>query len=193
MSGNLPQDVEHFLTLNRETDTWTHSLKVAAEAVRIARLYGANPDMLEQAALLHDISNVVPVSEMLAVAEALGLHILADEYHYPRIVHQKLSPAMAEQIFGISEELILDAIECHTTLKPKASLTAKILFIADKLSFDLAYNPRSADIRRLVDEGQLDQGVLIYLDTIREQRTSLKLLHPWMLGAREELLAAAQG
>ncbi|WP_150265176.1 hypothetical protein [Paenibacillus tepidiphilus] len=63
----------------------------------------------------------------------------------------------------------------------------------DKLSFDLAYNPRSADIRRQVNEGQLDQGVLIYLDTIREQRTSLKLLHPWMLGAREELLAAAQG
>ncbi|WP_281349868.1 hypothetical protein [Paenibacillus tengchongensis] len=43
-----------------------------------------------------------------------------------------------------------------------------------------------------MNNGHLDQGVLIYLDTLWEQRASLKLLPPWMCGAREELLAAAQ-
>ncbi|WP_281167883.1 hypothetical protein [Paenibacillus daejeonensis] len=37
-----------------------------------------------------------------------------------------------------------------------------------------------------VDALQLEDGILIYLNHIWEQRTKLKLVHPWLIAAREE-------
>ena len=103
-------------------ETLEHTLKVAGEAHRLAKLYGVDPVEAEQAALLHDISNVIPIPTMLEAAEELSIPIMAEERKYSRIVHQKLSMVMAREIFGITNESILSAIECHTTFKPNASL-----------------------------------------------------------------------
>ncbi len=189
LTKNLSLDIADFYSLHDDIRTLTHTRKVAEEAMRIANLYGENPAVLEQAALLHDISNVIPVTQMLQTADELGIPILDDERSYSRIIHQKLSKAMAEHIFLIKNSDILNAIECHTTLKAQASLIDKILFISDKISFDMpGEHLYLLEIRRCVDDGNLDKAVLIYLDTIWEQRSKLKLVHPWLVSAREELL-----
>jgi hypothetical protein len=43
-------------------------------------------------------------------------------------------------------------------------------------------------MREKVNAFEMDQAILIYLDTIWEQRDKLKLVHPWLIGAREELM-----
>lgn len=43
---------------------------------------------------------------------------------------------MAEDLFKITEPEILNAVGCHTTLRSKASLLDKVLFVADKLEWD---------------------------------------------------------
>lgn len=43
LTGSLLQDVGTFFKLHQDTDTWEHTLKVTSHAVRIARLYGADP------------------------------------------------------------------------------------------------------------------------------------------------------
>ncbi|MGG1311581.1 HD domain-containing protein [Cohnella laeviribosi] len=188
-TNDLLNDVTTFFKSNSDIRTLNHTKKVAEEAVRIANLYGEDTSKLEQAALLHDISNVVPVTNMLQTAEELSILILEEERKYSRIIHQKLSKVMAQEIFLIDDADILSAIECHTTLKSNSTMIDKILFISDKISFDLPGEHKYLlDIRSKVDGGYINDAILIYLNSIWEQRDKLKLIHPWLINAREELL-----
>lgn len=189
LSGSLLQDVGTFFKLHQDNETWDHTLKVTSQSVRIARLYGVDPQKAEQAALLHDISNVIPVSQMVQVSEQLSIQILEEELKYPRILHQKLSRAIAEHIFEIKDAEILQAIECHTTLKAKAALFDKVVFIADKVAWDLpGEHSYLNEIRTLVDAQQLDKAVFTYLDHVWSQRNQLKLVHCWTMEARKDIM-----
>lgn len=189
LTNDLKYDIQKFFTIHNDKETLEHTLKVAAEARRVAQLYNVDPLKAEQVGLLHDISNVIPVKEMLHVAEVLSIEILPEERTYARIVHQKLSKAMAFEIFKIDDQEMLSAMECHTTMKPHSSLLDKVLFISDKISWEVPGDHQYLkDIRTKVDEHKITEGILIYLNNIWEQRDKLKLVHPWLIKAREELL-----
>lgn len=188
ITGNLKEDIAAIFHCHQDEETLKHVLKVAEEAIRISKRFGVEPEEAEQAGLLHDISNIVPVNLMLEVAKELSVKVEEEEYKYPRIIHQKLSRAMAEQVFGISNPNILNAIECHTTLKSNASQLDKVLFIADKLSWESPGQIDQHEIRQKVENNELNQAILIYLDHIWEQRNNLKLVHSWTIQAREDML-----
>lgn len=113
VTGNLQEDITTFFQLHKDWRTLDHTLKVAYEAQRIAKLYKLDPTNVVKAALLHDISNVIPITKMLNIAEELSIKILEEELKYSRSVHQKLSKEMAEEIFRINDYEILSALESH--------------------------------------------------------------------------------
>lgn len=189
LSGDIKEDITTFFKLNQDIRTLQHTLEVAVEAERIAKLYEIDPDKIVCAALLHDISNVVPVSSMIHTTKTLSIEVLEQELTYDRSVHQKLSKFMAEDIFGITDDEILGAIVSHTTHKPDANMTDKILFVSDKISWKLpGEHLYLQEMRIKVDELAIDEAILIYLNYIWGQRDKLKLVHPWLISAREELL-----
>ena len=189
LSGDIKEDITSFFELNHDMRTLQHTLEVAEEAERIAKLYEIDPDKIVCAALLHDSSNVVPVSSMIQISKTLSIEVLDQELTYDRSVHQKLSKYMAEDIFGITDDEILGAIESHTTHKPHANMTDKILFVSDKISWKLpGEHLYLQEMRRKVDRLEIDEAILIYLNYIWGQRDKLKLVHPWLISAREELL-----
>jgi putative nucleotidyltransferase with HDIG domain len=104
LTGDLNNDIHQFFTRNNDLRTLEHTLEVAVEAKRIAELFGIDPAKVIDAALLHDISNVIPISAMLNVAKELSIEILDEEHKYDRSVHQKLSKYMAQDIFGITDD-----------------------------------------------------------------------------------------
>jgi predicted HD superfamily hydrolase involved in NAD metabolism len=186
---DLRQDIESLFLKNKEQSTLEHTIIVAREATRIALLFDADPLLAEQAALLHDISNVIPIAEMMSLAEELHIGILEDERQYPRIVHQKLSMDMSREVFKMTNADVLNAIECHTTLRSGASKLTKILFVADKISWELpGEHPYQGLMRERILSSDLDGAVLVYLNHVWGQRENLKLLHPWLIEAREELM-----
>ena len=87
LSDDLENDIHMFFSSHNDLETLNHSITVANEAERVARLYGADTDKAKQAGLLHDISNVIPASEMLVLAKQLSIELLDDEYKYGPIVH----------------------------------------------------------------------------------------------------------
>lgn len=191
LTGDMRKDIHAFFSQNNDLRTLNHTLEVANEAIRIAQLYGFDSQKVEYAALLHDISNVIPISKMLEVAERLSIEVLEEEYKYDRSVHQKLSRYMAQEIFEINDEEILSAIESHTTHKPNSHMTDKILFVSDKISWNLpGEHPYLIEMREEVNRLEMDKAILIYLNHIWDQRNTLKLVHPWLIKAREELLEA---
>jgi HD superfamily phosphohydrolase YqeK len=188
-TGKLIEDVPSFYMLHNDIRTLEHTLKVKDEAARIAGFL--DPNLLEKsiaAALLHDISNVIPVPQMLHSAEELGIEILDDERKYARSVHQKLSAVMAREIFGITDADVLQAIESHTTYRSTAEMVDKILFVADKISWELPGEHQHLKVmREQVFQYKIDEAILTYLDFIWDQRDKLKLVHPWLIEARNEL------
>lgn len=103
------------------------------------------------------------------------------------IIHQKLSRVIAEELFGIRDQNVLSAVECHTTLKPGASLMDKVLFVADKLAWDQPGVPpyREEMISRL--EVSLDEAAFAYIHYLWRQRERLKVVHPWLEAAYDDL------
>lgn len=179
-AGNLREHVVHFLTHHEAKHTAAHSICVARRACEIAEQVGVDPHAAEQAGLLHDISAVIPVAARLSAAQAWSVPILPEEEAVPLLIHQKLSVIIAREIFDISDEPVLAAIGCHTTLKAAPSALDMLLFIADKLAWDQAGQP---PYRAVVEDAlclSLEQAAFTYLDYVWQRRNQLRVIHPWL-------------
>ena len=191
-TGHLETDVKTLLLQRDSERTYLHVREVAAKAVELARQFGGNPEQANVAAWLHDISAVVPNSERVDLAKALGIEVLPEESQFPMILHQKLSVPVAKNAFGITDSDVLSATECHTTLKANASLTDKIVFAADKIAWDQSGTPPY--LRELEEalEHSIDAAALVYLDYLWHMRDRLRVLHPWVIEARNDLLGSVE-
>jgi predicted HD superfamily hydrolase involved in NAD metabolism len=188
-TGDFRQDMQAFLRAHGCAWTADHCLQVAEQARLTALQFGADPAQAEQAGWLHDVSAVFPHTRRLEAAQALGLEVLPEEAAYPMILHQKLSVALAQELFAVRSPAVLSAIGCHTTLRAGASLLDKVVFIADKLAWD---GTGSAPFYGVIIEGlarSLDEGVFAYLDYLWQRRATLGVVHPWLAEAHQEMSA----
>lgn len=186
-TGQVGRDVPAFLIHHECPKTAAHSARVARESARVARLVGADPDQAELAGWLHDISAVFPPAGRAEVARQLDLEVLPEEDLFPLIAHQKLSVVMARELFGVADEPVLKAIGCHTTLQRDASLLDKVLFVADKIEWDQSGTPPYIGRVLAGLAISIDQAALAYLRWMWEQRDSLRVVHPWLREAYEQL------
>lgn len=185
--GDLQKDVVQFLSHHGFEKTVGHSARVAAEAQRIAERYDIDPQAAANAAWLHDISTVIPNHERITYAEELGIEVLEEERKLPMIIHQKLSVAIAQQLFEISDTGVLSAIGCHTTLKAGASPLDMVVFVADKIAWDQAGDPPYLTEIQAALQRSLDQAAFCYLDYLWQRQADLVVLHPWAVEAHLEI------
>lgn len=164
-----------------------HSKEVANEAKRLAKLFQEDGETIEIACFLHDISIIIQRDKHIEIAESLNLCIMPEERAFPLIIHQKLSAEIARIIFGMTDERILNAICCHSTLKANPTKLDMILFIADKIKWDQGGIPPYDD---LVQEGlkkSLEHGVFAYVKYLYDNKSKLKVIHPWLVEAYKYL------
>ena len=136
LSGDIRTDVKNILLINGKSKTYIHVANVADRNALISKTYDLDHDKCVIAGLLHDISAVIRPEDMLKYAYENRLEVCEAERKYPFLLHQRLSKICAVEYFNISDEEILSAIECHTTLKKCPSKYEMSLFIADKLAWD---------------------------------------------------------
>jgi len=189
LSGDLYRDIDEFLILNRCPRTAQHCQRVSVEAEILASRFGVDPFKARLAGMLHDCSAVIPSGQRLEAARSLGLPVLVEEERYPMILHQKLSAALAREIFNVMDLGILSAVACHTTLKIPCAPLDKVIFIADKLAWDQAGEAPYHPALREAVQVSLDNAVRVYLAYLWNTRNSLPVLHPWMLEAYEAFCA----
>jgi len=189
LTGDLAQDVPAFLHQHNCPKTAQHCANVAAQAAVLARRFDMAVSPTIQAAWLHDVSAVIPASARLSLAHTLGIETLSAEQTLPMILHQKLSAVFAQQLFAINNPVVLSAIACHTTLKTNASAVDKPVFLADKIAWDqVGMPPYLATLLTALDDS-LDVGVCVYLNYLWSQRETLPVIHPWFVGAYQQLCA----
>ncbi|NCB51853.1 MAG: nicotinate (nicotinamide) nucleotide adenylyltransferase [Clostridia bacterium] len=100
------------------------------EAVRLARRWGADEDEAAEAAILHDITKKLVLSEQLHLCERYGIIVVSLEKENVKLLHAITGAALAKDSFGVPDE-IYDAIRWHTTGRPDMALLEKIIYLAD--------------------------------------------------------------
>jgi predicted HD superfamily hydrolase involved in NAD metabolism len=187
LDGGIHEGMRALLSTHGLIETAVHCEQVAAEAVRLARRFGAEPLSAQVAGWLHDVSAVYPVAQRLSLARELGLDVLPEEKSVPMLLHQKISAAMARELFHVSDRAILAAIRCHTTLRAHASRLDQAVFVADKIAWDQPGAPPY--LEGLLDalKLSLDRAALHYLEYLWQRRHSLPAVHPWLADAYQEL------
>lgn len=145
----------------------------------MAKLFGYDKEKAIIAAYLHDISEVIPFDRMVDIALKYNIDILPEEIEFPMILHQKVSRIMAMELFNINDTEILNAIECHTTLKANPEALDLILFIADKVSWTETHNKEFIDNIYAGLKTSLHNAALAYIEYLYNNKESLKVLHPW--------------
>lgn len=181
----LDQQAEEFLQAYHCEYLMPHLLAVAKESEVLAKRFDEDPQAAYQAGILHDISVVIPDQERIAFHEDLGLSILPEERVLPMILHQQQSALLAEECFHITDQKILTAISCHTTLKAAPKKLEMIVFLADKIRWDRSGTPPFLAGLQNALTVSLSDACLYYLDWLFSE--DLLVPHPWAVSAREEL------
>lgn len=184
--GNAPEDAAEFFRMWQKPKTLIHSRAVAIKAEDLARKFGVDPVKAGDGGWLHDVSIVWSNPQRLPAAQALGIEVLPEEESVPMILHQKLSVLLAREVFGVRDTEILSAIGCHTTLKSGASTGDKVVFLADKIAWDLDGTPPYLDALSRALDTSLDAACRVYLEWMLAS-PRLQVRHPWAVAALEEL------
>jgi predicted HD superfamily hydrolase involved in NAD metabolism len=107
-----------------------HAHRVAAEAVVLARRFGASPERAELAGLLHDLCRELPDDETLAAAARYGVPVGPVEARRPKkILHGRVAAAeLAER--GVDREVVR-AVALHTVGDAGMTVLEKCVYLAD--------------------------------------------------------------
>jgi predicted HD superfamily hydrolase involved in NAD metabolism len=116
------QHVESLL----KPDRFAHSMRVAELACEIALAAGLDGERAYFAGVVHDIARDLPSEQLLALAPAENEidcgHALA--------VHGRAGRVLLENL-GLRDEIVLEAVEDHTTGPRGGNLVAVALYVAD--------------------------------------------------------------
>ncbi|KAB2441449.1 bis(5'-nucleosyl)-tetraphosphatase (symmetrical) YqeK [Bacillus luti] len=179
-TGEIENDIKEFLLKYNKEITYKHSIHVANEAREIAGMFYEDKEKAAIAGYLHDSSAIFPNDVRIAVAEKHGVEIVVEEREFPMIIHQKLSRVIANEIFKVHDEEILNAIGCHTTLRKQATKIDLILFVADKIAWDQQGTPPYLVEVKKGLEKSLEHAAFAYISYLWERKNTLKVIHPWL-------------
>lgn len=182
LTGDLRHDVISLLENNEQSGVAHHSIRVAEEAQRLCAQHDLPEEWGYTAGLLHDISVIIPNQNRVELCQLLGMTVYEEEKILPMILHQRLSKVMAEVGFGVTNKTVLNAIECHTTLKRAPSQLDLILFIADKIQWDQADKAPYLDGLLLALNESLEEAAKYYIEWMFAQ--GMPVTHPWVLKAK---------
>lgn len=107
-----------------------HSVSVASLAYQIAENNGLDAEKAYLTGLLHDIAKELPVEDRQRyMEEAYGPYVFFPKWLH----HQFVGALIARDAFGVVDEVVLKAIECHATGNGDMSWLGKIIYSADKI------------------------------------------------------------
>lgn len=188
-TGDPAADVLRFYQAAGREDTLAHVRVVAAEAQTLAKHHGADMHAARLAALAHDLAAVVPVADMPAVAEPMGVEVGAADRALPRLLHGPIAAAALTEKLALLDTGVLDAVRYHSTLRAGAGPLEKVVFVADKLAYDPSSPHGGEYLPALRAAGSLNEAVLVYLDFLLDNTWRYRwFLHPRAVAAYRELV-----
>ena len=152
------------------------------EAVRLARRWGADENMARRAGILHDCTKYRTGAEHIAICGQYGVPLDELERTAPKLLHSKTGACIARHVFGEPDE-VYEAIFWHTTAKENMTTLEKILYVADYMEPNRAFD--GVERLRELAYTDLDQALLLGVETtIQEMRDRQLPVHTNTLRAQ---------
>ncbi len=178
-NNNLMENIESYYENFNMKSVYEHTLDVIYQISMMKNLEDEIREKCIIAALLHDLGRVVKRSDIVMFCTDNGKIVSQNELNYLGILHQFASRIIATQVFKIEDTDILNAVECHTTLKMNPSIIDKILFLSDKLSWkEKEYIDLILKLKEKLDNS-IDEAIFYYLETLHKQKGELACYHEW--------------
>lgn len=156
---------------------YLHSVNVGKEAVRLAKLYGADPEKAETAGILHDIMKDTPPEEQLKMMMRFDILLTDIERNAQKLWHAMCGAAYIEHELHITDRDILDAVRYHTTGRANMTQLEKVIFIADFISADRDYD--GVERLRKAADCSLEKVMLeSVVFTVQDLSKRFKPIHP---------------
>ena len=162
-----------------------HVMGVEEESVKLALRWGADPELARHAGILHDCTKYLGREEQLALCTQNGIEIDELERQAVKLLHAKTGACIARDIFGEPDQ-VYRAIECHTTAKEEMQLLDKILYLADYIEPNRAFD--GVEQLRALAYQDIDKALLLGVETTIEEMQQRQLpVHKNTLMARDWL------
>ena len=139
LCGFDKDEIKSVLKKRLSKKRYNHSLNVSRAAEELAEEYGADKEKAVLAGLLHDICKEIPKEEQLKMAMDCGRDFSEIEQQIPPLYHAAAGAWYCENVLGIDDEDILNAIRHHTTGRAHMSRLEEIIYLADLISEDRSY------------------------------------------------------
>ncbi|OPZ77114.1 MAG: putative nicotinate-nucleotide adenylyltransferase [Alphaproteobacteria bacterium ADurb.Bin438] len=175
---NMKATVEEYLLKFDRKDVLQHLFNVIDELEFIKKTYGYVEKESYCACLLHDIGKAIKDEMAVEFCLKHDIEMLEIEKKVPAILHQKTSEYIAKNTFKVTNEIVLDAIRHHTTLKANPSRCNIELFIADKMSFKDNEYIEVADKMKYYLKVSKELAIFTYLKELHEKQNDLNIYHP---------------
>ena len=137
---------------------YNHSVNVSAEAVRLAKKYGADVEKAAVAGILHDITKEVDFEKQLQIINSGDIILTDVEKTTNKLWHAISGSVYIQNELDIHDEDIINAVRYHTTGRANMSLLEKVIFLADFTSVERDYP--DVDVIREKAEISLEEGML---------------------------------
>ena len=139
----VPDKFFNFVKGNEKPERVKHTLGVMLMAEELSKREGAEKNKALLAALLHDSGKYLNVKEYPECVVPSGTP--------EPVVHQYLGAYIAENVLGVKDTDVIDAIKYHTTGRENMSLLEKIIFTADMLERGRTFDGVE-ELRKKVEE-----------------------------------------
>lgn len=142
-----------------------HVIGCSETAVRLAKIYGENPEDAARAGILHDITKALDSDDQLRLCDKYGIIIDAFDRAHPKILHATTGADVACRVFG-ENEAVCQAIRWHTSGKANMTTLEKIIYVADYMEPNRDFS--GVEEMRHLAETDLDAALLMGLKMAKE-------------------------
>ena len=171
---------------------YEHSLGVADTAAMLAGRFGVDVEKARIAGLLHDCAREYRTADLPAEAARRSIAYGEVERAMPLLLHASVGARRAEELYGVTDAAIQQAIWRHTVGGERMTKLDKIIYFADMIEPQRDY-PEVETLRALSRTASLDAMVLEGLSqSIAFVLQSGRLIHPATVAARNEILLRAR-
>lgn len=153
-----------YLKENIDDKRLAHSIGTAQEAVKLAKIHGADPEKAHLAGLLHDVAKGKCRHGLEKYADQFCIDIDDIESKNVELIHGKLGAAMVKEQLGIDDEDILCAIRWHTTGRAGMSLLEKVIYLADLIEPGRDFE--GIEVIRQISYQDIDKAMLMALKQV---------------------------
>lgn len=127
------EKVEKYIKAALKQSRYEHCVRVAQMTATLCRLYNENEERGYLAGLAHDMCREMSDESLKKITAFDGLGYSELEEKKPSILHGRAAACVLKKDFGITDELIIQAVQNHTSGKANLGVLGQLLFVADKI------------------------------------------------------------